>query len=75
MTSGLFKNEAEENHHKNAIKVLCEEYPEYSGFIHSKYSEILNDSLPTATIRHYLPIFISRKVRDRIQSKLKENSH
>jgi len=75
MTSSLFKNEAEENHHKNAVQVLCEEYPDYSQFIHDIYLELLSASLPTATIRSYLPIFISRRVRARIKKKIIDNAH
>ncbi|MEA3363885.1 MAG: hypothetical protein U9Q61_11545 [Thermodesulfobacteriota bacterium] len=63
MTSTMFKNELEENQHEEAIKVLCQEYPERCQFIQKNYLDTLKPMIFDAQIRTYLSIFVTRKVK------------
>lgn len=62
MDTDLFQNDVEKNQHENAIEALCSQYPEQCRKIRSVYKEQLTKRLPEATIRSYLPIFISREI-------------
>ncbi len=63
MDTNLFQNDVEKHQHENAVEVLCNQYPEQCELIRSSYEEKLYKLLPEATIRSYLPIFISRDIR------------
>lgn len=62
MDSALFQNDVEKNQHKNALEALCDQFPDQCQNIRSIYAEELAKRLPQATIRSYLPIFISRDI-------------
>lgn len=62
MDSTLFQNDVEKNQHENALQALCDQFPEQSQSIRINYAEQLAQRLPQATIRSYLPIFISRDI-------------
>ena len=70
MKSALFLDEVEKNQHEAAISRLCDEYPAKCEFIRKSYLENLEPMIADASIRTYLPIFISRKVKDTL-----ENTH
>lgn len=63
MTSTIFKNELEEQQHEEAIRSLCQEYPEKQQFIRENYLETLEPMIIDAQIRTYLSIFVTRKVK------------
>ena len=68
MSRILFQNELEEQQHEAAIDRLCDEYPEQSELIRQNYYQNLAPLLSDATIRTYLPIFVSRKVKDTLEN-------
>lgn len=63
MTSTMFKNELEEKQHEEAIKALCQEYPEKCQSIRKNYLDTLEPLILDAQIRTYLSIFVTRKVK------------
>ena len=63
-----FATDTEKNQHESAIEQLCGEYPQQSGNIRLLYEEELAEMMSDATIRSYLSIFISRKVRSKIDT-------
>jgi hypothetical protein len=67
MDTSLFKNAAEKAQHENAVRSLCEQSPDYCDLIRTSYEEQLKKLLPEAHIRTFLPIFISRQVRQNLQ--------
>lgn len=58
-----YKNELEEKQHEEAIRTLCQEYPEKCQFIRENYLDTLKPMIFDAQIRNYLSIFATRKVR------------
>lgn len=68
MDSAMFENEVEQNQHEDAIETLCEQYPNQCSRIRLSYEQQLTAILPEATIRSYLPIFISRSIRRSIET-------
>ena len=69
MDQSLFQDEIERNQHEEAINRLCDEYPEQCELIRQNYLANLEPLLADASIRTYLPIFISRKVKDGLTNK------
>ncbi len=67
MDASLFKTTAEKTQHENAIRSLCEQNPDYCDQIRINYEEQLKQLLPEAHIRSFLPIFISRQVRQTLE--------
>jgi len=67
MDPNLFQDEIEMNKHEEAISRLCDEYPVQCELIRKSYIENLEPMLADASIRTYLPIFISRKVKDNLE--------
>ncbi len=65
----LFQDDIERNQHEDAINRLCDEYPEQRELIRKNYQESLVPLLAVASIRTYLPIFVSRKVKDGLTVK------
>lgn len=63
MTPTIFKNELEKQQHEDAIRSLCQEYPEKQQFIRENYLETLEPMIIDAQIRTYLSIFVTRKVK------------
>jgi hypothetical protein len=64
----VFKNEIERNQHEEAINRLCDEFPKQSDLIRKYYLENLESLIADASIRTYLPIFVSRKVRKHLDN-------
>ncbi len=69
MDTILFKNDVEKNQHENAIEVLCDQFPDRCGLIRTRYEKQLSEILPEATIRSYLPIFITRRIRHQLEDE------
>ncbi|MBN2793045.1 MAG: DUF3562 domain-containing protein [Desulfuromonadales bacterium] len=63
MKPDLFQDEDEMRQHLEAISSLCDEFPGRQRQISERYRENLKPLLADATIRTYLPIFVSRKVK------------
>ncbi len=63
MATVIFKNELEEKQHEEAIRTLCQEYPEKQQFIRNSYLDTLEPMIFDAQIRTYLSIFVIRKVK------------
>lgn len=63
----LFQDDVEKNLHEEAIKRLCDQYPGQQALIRKHYLENLEPQIANATIRTYLPIFISRKVEQSLK--------
>ncbi len=64
MNKALFSSDVEKNQHESALLLLCEEFPTQSRQVIELYENELAAIITEATIRSYLPIFISRKVRE-----------
>ncbi|MBN2792957.1 MAG: DUF3562 domain-containing protein [Desulfuromonadales bacterium] len=64
-----FKDEIEKSQHEEAINQLLEEFPEYRDIVRVSYLENLQRLIIDATIRTYLPIFVSRQVKDFLGSR------
>lgn len=62
-----FQDEIEKNQHEEAINRLCEQFPNQQDMIRSSYLENLEPLIADATIRTYLPIFVSRKVKSALE--------
>ncbi len=62
MNRALFRNEVEAKQHEEAVSSLCQLYPQQCEFIQQRYEELLAPLIAEASIRTYLPIFISRQV-------------
>ena len=60
----LYANEAEENQHNNAIRMLCEELTEDEAVIRPIYEEILLEMKKQARIKEFLSILVCRTIRD-----------
>jgi hypothetical protein len=58
----LFQHDVEKKQHENAIESLCDQHPDRCRQIRLKYEEEVTRLLPQATIRSYLPTFISRDI-------------
>ncbi len=71
MNKALFSNDVEKNQHESALQLLCEEFPAQSQQVTELYENELAAMITEATIRSYLPIFISRKVREVIGAENK----
>lgn len=63
-----FKTDAERHQHEHAVEALCEEFPDQCPLVRASYRERLQQSLADASIRTYLPIFISRQIRQRLRT-------
>lgn len=63
-----FQDETEKNQHEEAINRLCDQYPNQQDAIRTSYLENLEPMIADATIRTYLPIFVSRKVKDNLKN-------
>ncbi len=61
-----FQDDIEKNQHEEAINRLCEQYPEQQELVRSNYLAELEPLMADASIRTYLPIFVSRKVKDNL---------
>jgi hypothetical protein len=59
----MFQNDQEKTNHEDAINRLCQEYADREEFIRDNYMGMLDEYVPQATIRTYLPIIISREVK------------
>ncbi|PLY01567.1 MAG: hypothetical protein C0622_06930 [Desulfuromonas sp.] len=70
MELSLYQDDMEQSQHEDAINRLCELYPEQCEQIEQSYLENLKDLLSGATIRTYLPIFVSRKVKETLTSEV-----
>jgi len=64
MDQELFQNDIERSQHEEAINYLCDEFPQQCDLIRTSYLETLQPLLADASIRTYLPIFVSRKIRN-----------
>lgn len=64
-----FKDEIEKSQHEEAINQLIEEFPEHRDLVRVSYLENLQHLIIDATIRTYLPIFVSRQVKDFLGSR------
>jgi hypothetical protein len=58
----------EAKQHEEAIKSLCQEYPEKQQFIRENYLDTLKQMILDAQIRTYLSIFVTRKVKELLHS-------
>jgi hypothetical protein len=65
----LFQDDIERHQHEEAIKLLCDEYPDQCELIQKNYLENLTPLIADASIRTYLPIFVSRKVKNGLENK------
>lgn len=63
-----FQDEIEKNQHEEAINRLCEQFPNQQDAIRASYIENLEPMIADATIRTYLPIFVSRKVKSTLEN-------
>lgn len=70
-----FKTDAERHQHESAMEELCQEFPDQCPLVRATYQERLQQSLADANIRTYLPIFISRQIRDRLRGSEQPTSH
>lgn len=68
----LFKDDLEKNQHEEAINRLCEEYPEQQDSIRQNYLENLEPLIADASIRTYLPIFISRRIKAQLERQFND---
>ena len=59
-----FQDDIEKNKHEEAIKQLCEQFPGQQEQIRENYLANLEPMIADASIRTYLPIFVSRKVKN-----------
>lgn len=69
MADTMFQDETEKYQHEEAMSRLCAEFPEQKEQISRSYRENLKHLISDASIRTYLPIFVSRKVRDGLRKK------
>ncbi len=67
MTNFPYQDELEKNQHEEAINRLCDEYPQQCELIRKSYFENLEPLISDASIRTYLPIFVSRKVKNSLE--------
>jgi hypothetical protein len=70
MKPELFQDDIEMHQHEEAIDRLCNEYPDQCELIRENYLKNLEPLIADASIRTYLPIFVSRKVKNGL-----ENNH
>lgn len=63
MYLGEEPDELEQKQHEEAIRQLCELYPDQRDFIRESYLDRLHQVGPEASIRTYLSIFITRQVK------------
>ncbi len=64
MNKALFSSDVEKYQYESALQLLCEEFPTQSRQVIELCENELAAIITEATIRSYLPIFISRKVRE-----------
>ncbi len=67
MIEPRYHDELEAKQHEEAMNRLCEEFPDQQEFIRKNYLETLDPLIVDASIRTYLPIFVSRQVKARLQ--------
>lgn len=67
------KDDAEQKRHDAAVDLLCSQYPHFKEGVPALYRQRLSDFPEEITIRSYLPIFISRQVKQEIE-RLQANS-
>lgn len=63
----MFQDELEKSQHEDAINRLCQQHPEQCDLIRDSYLENLGPMIGDASIRTYLPIFVSRKVEEELK--------
>lgn len=75
----LYENETEEKLHRNAIQALVRETKMPEDIVCSLYESVFERLKSHAKIKDFLPIFISREVKDillrRVNLSLKEYQH
>ena len=64
----FYQDDVEKNQHEEAINRLCEQFPGQQDFVRENYLENLEPLIADATIRTYLPIFVSRKVKNNLEN-------
>ncbi|SHJ17362.1 Protein of unknown function [Malonomonas rubra DSM 5091] len=62
-----FQDDIEKNQHEEAINRLCEQFPGQQDQVRKNYLANLEPMIADASIRTYLPIFVSRKVKDYLE--------
>ncbi len=60
----LYIDEADKKRHESAISQLCEEFSASRPIVEGIYKDILVKLKSRARIHYYLPIFVSRSIRD-----------
>jgi hypothetical protein len=63
MKQNIFQDDREKEQHWEAINRLCQEFPGKEDLVHNCYWEFLAPLITQATIRNYLTILVTRKVR------------
>lgn len=63
-TTFLYENEKEEQRHSNAIEMLAKDLGISVNRIHYLYEMILKEFIKDSKIKDYLPILVSRRVKD-----------
>lgn len=63
-TTFLYENEKEERWHSNAIEMLAKDLGISVEKIHSLYAIVLEEFIRDSKIKDYLPILVSRRVKD-----------
>ena len=66
----LYKNEAEEKLHRNAIQTLVRETRMPEDIVCSLYESVFERLKSHARIKDFLPIFISREVKDILSQRV-----
>lgn len=66
MEKSLYQDELDQANHEDAMRRLCQEHPDWDNFIRQSYMQLLRPLITEATIRTYLPIFISREIKEMI---------
>ena len=69
MHKRLFRDEYEAEQHEAAIAALCERFPQDRDFIRRQYEKLLEPLILDASIRTYLPIFVSRQLTGQLRSR------
>ena len=64
MFADIYHDELEQKQHEEAIKSICQQYPEQKEFIRQSYLETLTPLSSEARIRSYLPIIVTRQILD-----------
>jgi hypothetical protein len=67
MSQIFFQDELEKKQHEEAIKNLCDQFPDQQDLIRENYLQSLEPLLEDASIRTYLPIFVSRKIKAELE--------